>query len=223
MISADAADNSPHTDTLLFGINSAVDSDLIIYNSAEFQVGLGFSPTDDAYNFDEDTSGHTLNVLANDGDSADSLTISSVSTPSNGGTVTIATDGKSVEYTPAADFFGEDVFTYTAGDQSGSSQATVTVQVFPVQDPPIANEDIISSVNEDDVNILLDLMSNDSIAPDTGETLRIVAVTQEPKQVPFQYLGMVFMFYIRPTRILLELIPSPTPSKIVMVDKRLAM
>ena len=177
-ISADAADNSPHTDTLLFGINSAVDSDLIIYNSAEFQVGLGFSPTDDAYNFDEDTAGHTLNVLANDGDSADSLTISSVSTPSNGGTVTIATDGKSVEYTPAADFFGEDVFTYTAGDQSGSSQATVTVQVFPVQDPPIANEDIISSVNEDDVNILLDLMSNDSIAPDTGETLQIVAVTQ---------------------------------------------
>ena len=124
--------------------------------------------------FDEDTSGHTLNVLANDGDSADSP-CSSVF-PSNGGTVTIATDGKSVEY--AADFFGEDVFTYTAGDQSGSSQATVTVQVFPVQDPPIANEDIISSVNEDDVNILLDLMSNDSIAPDTGETLQIVAVTQ---------------------------------------------
>lgn len=175
---ADSADNSPHTDTLLFGINTAIDSDVIVFNSVDLQVGLGFSPTDDAYNFDEDTSGHTLNVLSNDGDSGGTLTISSVSTPNNGGTVTIASDGKSLEYSPAADYFGEDVFTYTAGDDSGSSQATVTVQVFPVQDPPIANDDIFDSVNEDDLNVLLDLMSNDSIAPDTGETIQIVSVTQ---------------------------------------------
>jgi len=177
-IGADSADNSPHTDTLLFGTNTAIDSDVIIYNTVDLQVGLGFSPTDDAYNFDEDTSGHTLSVLENDGDSANNLTISSVSTPSNGGTVSIATDGKSLEYTPAADYFGQDVFTYVAGDSSGSSQATVTIQVFPVQDPPTANDDVFSSVNEDDVNILLDLMNNDSIAPDLGETISIVSVTQ---------------------------------------------
>ena len=177
-IGANSADNSPHTDTLLFGTNTAINSDVIIYDTANLQVGLGFSPTDDAYNFDEDTSGHILNVLDNDGDSGNTLTISSVSTPSNGGTVSIASDGKSLEYTPAADYFGQDVFTYIAGDSSGSSQATVTIQVFPVQDPPTANDDVFSSVNEDDVNVLLDLMNNDSIAPDQGETISIVSVTQ---------------------------------------------
>ena len=92
--------------------------------------------------------------------------------------VSIASDGKSLEYAPSADYFGQEVFTYTAGDESGSSQATVTVQVFPVQDPPTANDDVFNSVNEDDFNILLDLMDNDSIAPDTGETINIVNVTQ---------------------------------------------
>ena len=177
-LEAESADNSPHTDTLLFGTNTAIDPDVIVFNSVELQVGLGFSPADDTYNFDEDTSGHTLNVLANDGDSGNTLTISSVSAPSNGGAVVIASDGKSVEYTPAPDYFGEDVFTYTAGDQSGSSEATVTVQVFPVQDPPAANDDIFDTVNEDENNILLDLMNNDSVAPDTGETIQIVSVTQ---------------------------------------------
>ena len=177
-IAAESADNSPHTDTLLFGTNTAIDSDVIVFNSLDLQVGLGFSPTDDAYNFDEDTSGNTLNVLSNDGDSDNTLIISSVSTPSNGGVVSIASDGKSLEYAPSADYFGQEVFTYTAGDESGSSQATVTVQVFPVQDPPTANDDVFNSVNEDDFNILLDLMDNDSIAPDTGETINIVNVTQ---------------------------------------------
>ena len=177
-LSAEAADNSPHTDTLLFGTNTAIDSDVIVYESLEFQVGLGFSPTDDVFNFDEDTSGHVLSVLSNDGDSGNTLTISSTSQPSNGGSVTIAADGKTLEYTPLPDFFGEEIFIYTAGDQSGSSQATVTIQVFPVQDSPSANDDTFSDVDEDSFNVLLDLLANDSIAPDTGESLQIVSVTQ---------------------------------------------
>ena len=61
-IAAESADNSPHTDTLLFGTNTAIDSDVIVFNSLDLQVGLGFSPADDTYNFDEDTSGNTLNL-----------------------------------------------------------------------------------------------------------------------------------------------------------------
>lgn len=175
---ADPADNSPHTDTLLFGVNTAIDPDVIIYNSFDLQVGLAFSPTDDIFNVDEDTSGNVLNVLSNDDDPSNSLTVTEVSTPTNGGTVAIAVDGKTVEYSPAPDFFGQDVFTYTATDESGSSQATVTVQVFPTQDLPTANDDVFSSVNEGDVNVLLDVMSNDSILPDTGESISVIAVTQ---------------------------------------------
>ena len=42
-----------------------------------------------------------------------------------------------VTYTPAANFFGTDSFTYTVGDgNGGSATATVTVTVTPVNDAP---------------------------------------------------------------------------------------
>jgi hypothetical protein len=106
------------------------------------------------------------------------LIISDVSTPSQSGTVTIAADGKSLIYSPAPDFFGEEVFTYTAGNNTGDASATVTMQVFPVQDLPTANDDIITTVTEDSSNVALDLLANDTVAPDENETLSIVFITQ---------------------------------------------
>ena len=178
-LSADPADNSPHTDTLLFGINESINPELIIYDSLQLQINLGFSPSDDIFNFDEDSTNVSLDVLTNDGDTdPPTLIISEVSTPSQSGTVTIAADGKSLIYSPAVDFFGEEVFTYTAGNNSGAASATVTIQVFPVQDLPTANDDVITSVTEDSSNVALDLLANDTFAPDENETLSIVFITQ---------------------------------------------
>lgn len=78
-----------------------------------------------------------IDVLANDTDpDGDALTVTEVSTPSNG-TAEVSGDG-GVTYTPVADFFGVDAFTYTAEDGNGSTgEGLVTVTVLPVNDAPL--------------------------------------------------------------------------------------
>ena len=47
-----------------------------------------------------------------------------------------------ITYTPSADFFGVDTYSYTVTDADGDvSTATVTVTVSPVDDQPAANAD----------------------------------------------------------------------------------
>ncbi|MBI5497687.1 MAG: tandem-95 repeat protein [Deltaproteobacteria bacterium] len=52
---------------------------------------------------------------------------------------TLAGAAGAVSYTPVADYFGPDTFTFTASDPAGalSAAAPVTVDVTPVQDPPV--------------------------------------------------------------------------------------
>ena len=70
----------------------------------------------------------------------DALTIISVQDFSQGGSATIS--GSSVLYTPAADFFGTETFTYTVRDNGGlTATATVTVTVTNVNDPVDAVND----------------------------------------------------------------------------------
>lgn len=86
---------------------------------------------------DEDTV-LTGNVLANDSDAdGDALTAVLVAGPANG-TLVLNADG-SFTYTPDADFFGEDSFTYKASDgEAESAVATVAITVDPVNDAPTA-------------------------------------------------------------------------------------
>lgn len=80
-------------------------------------------------------------LLANDSDPEGSIpTIDSIDTASSqGGTIT-DNGGGSYTYTPAADFFGTDTFTYTITDGTLTDTATVSVTVNPVNDPPeVAN------------------------------------------------------------------------------------
>ena len=68
---------------------------------------------DDPYTVVEDSGVTALNVLANDiTDAGESLTITSVSTASQGGSISIV-GGTSINYQPATDFFGQETFTYT--------------------------------------------------------------------------------------------------------------
>ncbi|PJJ58402.1 hypothetical protein CLV56_2653 [Mumia flava] len=55
------------------------------------------------------------------------------SQPSNG---SVSGDGPDVTYTPAADFTGEDTFTYTVSDGQAEATGTVTVTVDEVTEPP---------------------------------------------------------------------------------------
>ncbi len=100
-----------------------------------------------------------IDVRANDIDiDGDALTISSVGSPSHG---TAAIEAGQVRYTPAANYFGADSFGYTVGDGAGgSANATVSVTVTSVNDPPVAAAD--AATTPQNVSKLVDVRANDS-------------------------------------------------------------
>jgi hypothetical protein len=89
---------------------------------------------DDSARTDEDAAVE-IDVLANDSDpDGDALTVTMRSQPSNGRASVVS--GHAVTYTPKRDFHGEDSFVYEVGDGEATAEATVTVTVIPVNDPP---------------------------------------------------------------------------------------
>jgi large repetitive protein len=107
--------------------------------------------SDDVYATDEDTEltvDAAGGVLANDIDvDGDPLTVELVSGPANG-SLTLNADG-SFSYMPAADFNGTDSFVYRVSDGSLTSEATATINVNSVNDPPVGVNDEYT-VDEDD-------------------------------------------------------------------------
>ena len=93
----------------------------------------------DAYSTNEDTAlnGSAPGVLSNDTDGEmDALTAALVSNPANG-TLVFNSNG-SFFYTPNANFFGADSFTYKVSDGSlESNTATVSITVNAVNDAPM--------------------------------------------------------------------------------------
>ena len=94
-------------------------------------------PIDDYATTPEDTP-VTIDVLANDSDAdGDTLSVTTVSDGAHG-TVLINGDG-TLTYTPAADYHGEDSFSYTISDGwGGEATGLVSVIVTPVNDAPVA-------------------------------------------------------------------------------------
>jgi VCBS repeat-containing protein len=101
-------------------------------------VNLPPSAQPDAYSTNEDAALNVAapGVLANDTDPENgSLTANKVTDPAHG-SVTLNANG-SFTYTPEADYFGDDSFTYQASDgNSTSSAVTVTITVNAVNDAP---------------------------------------------------------------------------------------
>ncbi|CAB1063265.1 T1SS secreted agglutinin RTX, partial [Olavius sp. associated proteobacterium Delta 1] len=101
---------------------------------------------DDNVATDEDTA-VTVNVLANDSDvDGDGLSVVAVTDPAKG-TAAINEDS-SVSYTPEADFFGSDSFTYTISDGELTATGTVTVSMSAVNDAPADITLSNNSINE---------------------------------------------------------------------------
>ncbi len=116
----------------------------------------------------------TLSVRSNDVDiDGDTLTIQSITQPTNG--TAVINSGATITYTPNPNFTGSDSLSYTISDgKGGSDTATVSISVYPVNDPPVAGND--SATVDEDGSIILSVRDNDS-DPDGG-TLTITAVTQ---------------------------------------------
>lgn len=133
----------------------------------------------DSYSVNEDTQLNVAaaGVLTNDTDvERNALTAIKVANPASG-TVTLNANG-SFTYTPNANFFGTDSFTYMANDGSADSNvATVTITVNSVNDPPVAVNDSYS-VNEDmvlNVAAAAGVLANDTDID--GGTLSAIQIT----------------------------------------------
>ncbi len=135
---------------------------------------------DDSRTVAEDSSATTITVLQNDSvapDIGEVLTVTSVTQPANG-TAAVGSGATSVTFTPAANFNGSTSFNYTVSDgNGGTDSATVVITVTSVNDVPTAANDT-AVVDEDSIAFAIDVLANDSSAPDVGENLRVVAVTQ---------------------------------------------
>jgi hypothetical protein len=129
----------------------------------------------DTFTVAEDTP-VSLNLLGNDSiapDTGETLTVTAITQPLYGTSTLV---NGVVGYTPNANYFGPDTFTYTISDgNGGTSTATISITVTPVNDPPTAVDDS-ATVAKDTTNNRVNVLANDSIAPDTSETLSVTAV-----------------------------------------------
>lgn len=173
---SDAADDSSSS-VGLYGLDAPVNTGRITYGTLTVPIALAFQVNNDTFNVNEDSTSNSLAVLANDTIQGSTvLTVNRLGSLSNGGTATISEDGKSVRYTPASNFNGSESFTYTVRDQNGAeATATVTVQVTAINDPPVANTDVVT-VTENTTNNVISVLSNDTTGPDANETLTVTSV-----------------------------------------------
>ncbi len=99
---------------------------------------------DDAYSLSEDTGLFLISaedgVLKNDSDPDGDLLTAEIVTSTQHGELGLNAQGSFI-YTPDADFFGTDQFTYTANDFRPGNTATVTLQVQPTYDAASAAAD----------------------------------------------------------------------------------
>jgi VCBS repeat-containing protein len=129
----------------------------------------------DSASVEEDSGATSIDVLANDTDTdGGPKSIESVTQPAHG-TVVITGGGTGLTYEPDANYCDEtedDTFEYTL---NGGSEATVSVEVECVDDPPTAVNDS-ATVEEDSGATAIDVLANDT-DPDGG-TKMIESVTQ---------------------------------------------
>ena len=105
---------------------------------------------DDAYGTDEDVPLQVAapGVVGNDGDPDGDVLTATVATGPANGSLLLNADG-SFTFTPAPDWGGSDVFTYTAGDgHGGTATGTVALAVTPVNDVPVAVADAYTTAED---------------------------------------------------------------------------
>ncbi|EGQ9061349.1 tandem-95 repeat protein [Vibrio parahaemolyticus] len=110
-----------------------------------------------------------INVLGNDTfESTDKLVSLDAENGPKNGTVIVNNDG-TVTYTPDDNYVGKDTFTYVVTSGGVSESTTVEVNVTPVNDAPVAKDDIATT--QEDTAVTIDVLPNDTDVD--GDTLSI--------------------------------------------------
>ncbi|MFW1489497.1 tandem-95 repeat protein, partial [Vibrio parahaemolyticus] len=110
-----------------------------------------------------------INVLGNDTfESTDKVVSLDAGNGPKNGTVIVNNDG-TVTYTPDDNYVGKDTFTYIVTSGGVSESTTVEVNVTPVNDAPVAKDDIATT--QEDTAVTIDVLTNDTDVD--GDTLSI--------------------------------------------------
>ncbi len=128
----------------------------------------------DAISLAEDGS-TVIAVLANDTDANnDSLSLTGVGSPTHG--VATLNGNGTITYTPFANYYGSDSFTYAISDgHGGTATGTVNVTVTPLNDAPVANPD--ATVLDQDTSVIVAVLTNDTDID--GDTLAVSGITTQ--------------------------------------------
>ncbi|MEY8251946.1 MAG: tandem-95 repeat protein, partial [Colwellia sp.] len=128
---------------------------------------------------DED-SAVLIDVIANDYDNAGLLLPSSVTVIDQpvSGTVSVNTATGVITYTPTADYFGDDAFSYQITDTLGkaSNIAMIDIIILPINDAPLLTPDVVEI--QEDTQILINVLNNDIDIDDLIDVTTLNLVTQ---------------------------------------------
>ena len=116
-------------------------------------------------------------LLGNDTDDGNIINFAGISASGSSGQVVDNLDG-TITYTPGADVFGDaaDTLTYFISDGFNPVVVgTVTIDIQPVNDPPVASDDAFN-VNRDASAVTLQVLLNDAAGPMESEAFSIVSV-----------------------------------------------
>ncbi|HCM0584869.1 TPA: tandem-95 repeat protein, partial [Vibrio parahaemolyticus] len=101
-----------------------------------------------------------INVLGNDTfESTDKVVSLDAENGPKNGTVIVNNDG-TVTYTPDDNYVGEDTFTYIVTSGGVSESTTVSVDVTPENDAPVAKDD--TAITDEDTPVTIDVLPNDT-------------------------------------------------------------
>lgn len=121
----------------------------------------------DPFTVTEGSSLNPLDVLANDSDpdSTDTLILTGVGIPDQGGSALINAGGDALLYTPAGGFSGTESFGYTVSDGGLTGSATVTVTVTNANSgPPLAVDDPDAAITAENTPVITgNVLANDTL------------------------------------------------------------
>ncbi|MGL1204888.1 tandem-95 repeat protein [Vibrio parahaemolyticus] len=143
-----------------------------VSQTVDFTVAPVVDIEADSSNVVEDTP-TIINVLGNDTfEGKDKVVSLDAENGPKNGTVIVNNDG-TVTYTPDDNYVGEDTFTYIVTSGGMSESTTVEVNVTPVNDAPVAKDDIATT--QEDTAVTIDVLPNDTDVD--GDKLSIQSVT----------------------------------------------
>ncbi|EJG1427531.1 tandem-95 repeat protein, partial [Vibrio parahaemolyticus] len=143
-----------------------------VSQTVDFTVAPVVDIEADSSNVVEDTP-TIINVLGNDTfEGKDKVVSLDAENGPKNGTVIVNNDG-TVTYTPDDNYVGKDTFTYVVTSGGVSESTTVEVNVTPVNDVPVAKDDIATT--QEDTAVTIDVLPNDTDVD--GDKLSIQSAT----------------------------------------------